>query len=108
MIFQGLFRQKKPKRFSYIPVFYDPEKDKKSIKGEIKRDECSNIPDNNYAFYSNPELDDLLEKSRSYPDGPEREKVVKEAQRLLRREVPVITFDNSEQMVGIRKYVTGS
>jgi len=50
MIFQGLFRQKKPKRFSYTPVFYDPEKDKKSIKGEIKRDEDSNNPDNeNYA-----------------------------------------------------------
>ena len=67
----------------------------------------SMIPANNFCFYSDPELDKYLEQSRTLPNGPEREKAVKEAQRLIRERVPYVTFDNSEQIVGVQKNIKG-
>ncbi|WZL72538.1 ABC transporter substrate-binding protein [Clostridiaceae bacterium 35-E11] len=81
--------------------FPDPDN---NIYGPLHSDQ---IPANNYCFYSNPELDSLLDKSRVLPNGPEREKVVKDVQKLIRKEVPYVTFDNTEQIVGVRKYVKG-
>lgn len=67
----------------------------------------SQIPANNYCFYSNPELDRLLDLSRYTEDGPEREKIIKDIQKLLRSEVPYITMDNAEQIAGVRSNVKG-
>lgn len=81
--------------------FKDPDN---NIFGPIHSDQ---IPDNNYCFYSNPDLDKLLNAQRALPNGPEREKAVKDAQKLIRQEVPYITFDNPDQAVGVRSYVKG-
>ena len=81
--------------------FKDPDN---NIFGPIHSNQ---IPDNNYCFYSNPELDKLLDAQRVLPNGPEREKAVKDAQKLIRQEVPYITFDNPDQAVGVRSNVKG-
>lgn len=67
----------------------------------------SQIPANNYCFYSNPELDRLLDISRYTSDGPEREKIIKDIQKLLRSEVPYITIENTQQIAGVRSNVKG-
>ncbi len=65
------------------------------------------IPANNYCFYSNPEMDALLNASRTTPDSPEREKIVKDVQKLIRSEVPYITYANPQQIAGMRSNVMG-
>lgn len=65
------------------------------------------IPANNYCYYSNPELDALLDASRTTPDGDEREKIVKDVQKLIRLEVPYITYANPQQVAGMRSNVMG-
>lgn len=65
------------------------------------------IPANNYCYYSNPELDKLLDASRVTPDSPEREKIVKDVQKLIRSEVPYVTYANPQQVVGVRSNVQG-
>ncbi len=65
------------------------------------------IPANNYCYYSNPELDELLNASRTTPDSPEREKIVKDVQKLIREEVPYITYANPQQVAGMRSSVMG-
>lgn len=65
------------------------------------------IPVNNTTFYANPELDKLLDASRTTPDSPERETIVKDVQKLIRSEVPYITYANSQQVVGMRANVMG-
>lgn len=65
------------------------------------------IPANNYCYYSNPELDALLDASRTTPDGDEREKIVKDVQKLIRSEVPYITYANPQQVAGMRSNVMG-
>lgn len=67
----------------------------------------SQIPANNYCFYSNAELDEMLDNSRYTPDGPEREQIIKDIQKLLRSEVPYITIDNADQIEGTRSNVKG-
>lgn len=81
--------------------FADPDN---NLYGPIH---TANIPANNYAYYSNPELDKLLETQRSLPNGPEREAAVIAAQRLIRSEVPYFTVDNPLQAVGVRSNVKG-
>jgi len=65
------------------------------------------IPANNNCFYSNPEMDAMLDRSRELSDGPEREQLVKDIQKMIRNEVPYITFDNPINMIGTQKYITG-
>jgi len=65
------------------------------------------IPYNNYCFYNNPEYDKLVEAQRSTPDGPEREKIVKDVQKLIRSDVPMISYANMQQVAGMRKDVMG-
>lgn len=81
--------------------FPDPDN---NIYGPIH---SSGIPGNNYSRYSNPELDALLELQRSLPNGPEREKAVLEAQRLIREETPYICIDVAKQAVGASAKVKG-
>lgn len=65
------------------------------------------IGSNNYVRYSNPELDKLLDSSRQISDGPEREKIIKDIQKIIRAEVPYITFANPLQIAGTRATVKG-
>ena len=65
------------------------------------------IPANNYCYYNNPELDALLDASRTTPDGAEREVIVKNVQKMIRSEVPYITYANPQQVAGMRASVMG-
>lgn len=81
--------------------FPDPDN---NIYGPIH---SSGIPGNNYARYTNPELDALLELQRSLPNGPEREEAVLSAQRLIREEAPYICIDVAKQAAGASSKVKG-
>ena len=48
------------------------------------------IPTNNMGFYSDPEMDKMLEAQRNTSDGPEREQIIKDIQKYLRVNLPVI------------------
>ena len=65
------------------------------------------IPTNNMGFYSEPELDGMLDAQRSTSDGPEREEIVKNIQKYLRENVPVIPIANTKQVIGIRSNIKG-
>lgn len=65
------------------------------------------IPTNNMGFYSDPKLDVMLDAQRVTGDGPEREKIVKDIQKYLRKNLPVIPIANTKQVIGIRSNVKG-
>lgn len=65
------------------------------------------IPTNNMGFYSDPNLDAMLDAQRATSDGPEREKIVKDIQKYLRENVPVIPIANTKQVIGIRSNIKG-
>ncbi len=67
----------------------------------------SMIPASNSVHYNSSEYNGLLTKSRATPNGPEREKLIKDAQKLLRKDVPMITYANLNQIVGTRANVKG-
>ncbi len=61
----------------------------------------------NYAFYSNPKVDALLERARRLPDGPERVRVYGDAERVLCDDAPW-AFEYSFRFYVVRQpYVRG-
>lgn len=62
---------------------------------------------NNYCFYQNEELDQLISATREIADGAEREELFKEIQKHIRKEVPMIPYANTMQVVGLRSDVQG-
>lgn len=67
----------------------------------------STIPEDNSVFYDNPVMDKMLEDSRSLTDGPEREKLIKDIQKLVREDTPLITFGNPINIIGAQKDIKG-
>ena len=65
------------------------------------------IPTNNMGFYNDPEMDKMLDAQRATSDGPEREKIIKDVQKYLRVNVPLVPISNSQQVLGIRSDVKG-
>ncbi|MCI9023521.1 MAG: ABC transporter substrate-binding protein [Dorea sp.] len=65
------------------------------------------IPTNNMGFYKDPELDAMLDQQRATSDGPEREQTVKDIQKYLRENVPVVPIANTKQVIGIRSNIKG-
>lgn len=59
----------------------------------------------NRSFYSNPEVDKLLDKARTSIDQEERMQAYSEVQRIVQEEVPIITMVYTNQNVGMQKYV---
>ena len=60
---------------------------------------------NNSSHYSNPKLDELLEKGLSVPDGEERAKIYEEVQQIILDDVPAIFWSVGEAIVGINNRV---
>lgn len=81
--------------------FPDPDM---NIFGPLHTDQ---IPLSNYCYYSNPTLDELIDNSRITADGPEREKIIMEIQKLVRNEIPMIPYANTKQVIGLRSNVMG-
>lgn len=65
------------------------------------------IPTNNMGFFKDPKMDEMLEAQRETPDGPKREKIIKDVQKYLRQQLPVIPLANTQQVVGVRSDVEG-
>lgn len=56
-------------------------------------------------FYKDPKLDEMLDEQRFMTDGPEREKLIKDIQKYLRENLPVIPLANTKQVIGIRSNI---
>ncbi|MDO4519354.1 MAG: ABC transporter substrate-binding protein [Eubacteriales bacterium] len=62
---------------------------------------------NNYANFSNAEIDELLEKGRAMEDSDEREAVYVEIQRAIMEQAPWLFFNNAEAVVGAKANLKG-
>lgn len=58
------------------------------------------IPELNYSRFNNPEFEALLQKGVALPEGPEREEVYVEMQRLFMKEAPAVYWNVYENIVG--------
>lgn len=65
------------------------------------------IGSNNYSYYKNQEVHDLLIKAQSSPDQAEREKLYGEAQLLIKEDAPWIPLVHSEPALAGKKGITG-
>jgi peptide/nickel transport system substrate-binding protein len=61
----------------------------------------------NSMSYRNATVDDLLEKTRSVPIGPERVRLYREIQRLVVEDAPWVSLIFENLMIGMRKNVQG-
>jgi peptide/nickel transport system substrate-binding protein len=62
---------------------------------------------NNYANFSNEEVDALMEKGRTTPDSDEREEIYKEIQATINEQTPWVYLNNGEVVVGAKANMTG-
>jgi peptide/nickel transport system substrate-binding protein len=62
---------------------------------------------NTYTNYSNAALDKLLEDSNKEPDGPGREKIFADIQKILFEEKPMVFMQVGDNIVGVNKNVKG-
>jgi peptide/nickel transport system substrate-binding protein len=69
--------------------------------------ETSAIGASNYTFFSDPKLDELLDKGRSLPDGDERAALYNEMQLYINERLPMMYLHNDESIAGIQKSVKG-
>ena len=61
----------------------------------------------NYGHYSNPAMDDLLDRARLTPDQDARKALYRQVVELERKELPLIYLWTPKNVVGMRKQVTG-
>jgi len=61
----------------------------------------------NSAFYSNPEVDQLIESARKESDSEKRKALYSEAQKIEREEVPYVPIRNYEHLAVYGKSVNG-
>jgi peptide/nickel transport system substrate-binding protein len=62
---------------------------------------------NNYTFTIDKKLDELLQKGRSIPDGPDRAAIYRELQLYINDLTPMIYLHNDESIAGTQKNVKG-
>jgi peptide/nickel transport system substrate-binding protein len=61
----------------------------------------------NFAFFGDDEVDAMIEKGKTLPNGPEREELYKNLQKTLNEKTPWVYLLNDEQICGLRKNVKG-
>lgn len=67
----------------------------------------SNMGTNNFAFYSNKDLDAMLEKGRLLEDGKERQELYYDIQEKIYEESPWVFLYNGEETVGVKASISG-
>lgn len=67
----------------------------------------SNMGTNNFAFYSNPEVDTMLEQGRLLEDGAERKQLYFDIQQKIYDESPWVFLYNGEETVGLKSNIDG-
>ncbi|KAF0820491.1 MULTISPECIES: ABC transporter substrate-binding protein [unclassified Cytobacillus] len=65
------------------------------------------IGSNNYSYYQNPEVHELLVKAQASPDQEERDKLYKEAQLLIKEDAPWIPLVHSRPILAGKADITG-
>ncbi|MGG1659962.1 glutathione ABC transporter substrate-binding protein [Brevibacillus sp. NRS-1366] len=61
----------------------------------------------NHSFYSNPEVDKLIDEGRREKDPEKRKQIYEKAQQIEMNETPLIPFRYSENLAAIQKNVQG-
>jgi peptide/nickel transport system substrate-binding protein len=61
----------------------------------------------NYGHYSNPVMDDLLDRARLTPDPAARTALYRQVVELERKDLPLIYLWTPKNVVGMRRQVTG-
>ena len=61
----------------------------------------------NYGHYTNPAMDDLLDRARQTTDAAERKSLYRQVVELERRDLPLVYLWTPKNLVGMRKQVTG-
>jgi peptide/nickel transport system substrate-binding protein len=61
----------------------------------------------NNSGYSNPELDQLLDKGKEVLDFKERKRLYTEALRIIQKDVPEIYLNMGPILIGVRPQVKG-
>lgn len=61
----------------------------------------------NFSFYTNPEMDALLNRARTVSDTGERDRLYNQALVLWAKDLPIIPLVHAEQMIVMRQEVTG-
>ena len=61
----------------------------------------------NFTFFSDARMDKMLDKGRSTPDGPDREKLYRDMQLFINEMCPMIYLHSDESLVGVQKYIKG-
>lgn len=61
----------------------------------------------NHAFYSNPEVDKLIEEGRKEKDEEKRKQIYEKAQQIQMDEAAMIPYRNTENLAAIQKGVEG-
>lgn len=59
----------------------------------------------NYMYYSNPELDNILDEAIKLTNSPQREQLYKQAQEIVIKDKPWLFVSNGEQVIGAQSYV---
>lgn len=67
----------------------------------------SNMGTNNFSFYSNEEVDAMLEKGRLLEDGAERKQLYLDLQAKIYEESPWVFLYNGEETVGLKAGLEG-
>lgn len=67
----------------------------------------SNMGTNNFSFYSNSEVDAMLEEGRLLEDGAERQELYYEIQAMIYEESPWVFLYNGEETVGLKAGLEG-
>ena len=64
-------------------------------------------PDDNYSFYKNPKVDELIEAGMRTVDPQKRKEIYKEAQEIIVEDAPWITLYWMNNVTGYWNYVKG-
>lgn len=67
----------------------------------------SNMGTNNFSFYSNSTVDEMLEKGRLLEDGEERQQLYYDIQAKICEESPWVFLYNGEETVGLKSGLEG-
>jgi peptide/nickel transport system substrate-binding protein len=62
---------------------------------------------NNFTFFGDDKIDELIEQGRVLEDSDERKEVYYEAQQLIKEKAPWVFLNNGEQVVGVKSNIQG-
>lgn len=90
----------------YVESFYcfspSPESVLRDIYHSTSRGSCGNA-----SWYSNPEVDKLLDDARKEMDAAKRKEIIQKVQKLIADDYPTIFISNVDYVVAMKDYISG-